>query len=259
MIAEAINQNPDLLGRLGSPLAEKNIEIDLYDGADFVLDSGAHTLIKVYGSDAWRRHTPTKPRTKVPKVRDTFDKLKKLARKMKGQLLWVAELDIYALSPYGRVLEMRKELQDEGHRVLPVWHSIIPNAYKVWDEWLEEFDYVGFTNDGLKDAPAMVMRAYDAGVKVHGFAITKTEVWYRAPLYSADSTTWTNPYKYGLVADPRGKFQVGKRWHPSKATAKRRLSRNRAHDCVPMVIRKYTQMAREITEFWDRKGVSWEQ
>lgn len=44
-----------------------------------------------------------------------------------------------------------------------------------------------------------IREAYNRGIKVHGFALTNSDITKEFPFYSVDSTTWTNTLQFGTV------------------------------------------------------------
>ena len=115
-----------------------------------------------------------------------------------------ADLDIDDLVGTEKVDQWRKKyfepLEEEGVQVCYIWHSI--REEKGWEDMCRKYSYTGFSMENDKTATLQrIMKRINVAKKyntrVHGMALTKTEILSRAPFFSADSTTWLVGQKYG--------------------------------------------------------------
>lgn len=114
-----------------------------------------------------------------------------------------ANLDIEGIVGIEKVDEWNKKyfepLEEIGIDVCYIWHAVRGN--NGWEEYCKKHKYVGLSteNDSLTtqhlSKMLTVSKRYNA--RVHGMALTKTEVLVRVPFYSVDSTTWLVGQQYG--------------------------------------------------------------
>ena len=125
-------------------------------------------------------------------------------RENKEHIFACADLDIDDAVGVEQVDEWRRKyfepLEEEGVQVCYIWHSIRED--KGWEDMCKKYSYVGFSMEN--DASATLQRimkrinvAKKYNTRVHGMALTKTEILSRVPFFSADSTTWLVGQKYG--------------------------------------------------------------
>jgi len=103
---------------------------------------------------------------------------------------------------------MRDFLLDIGvpqEKIMPVYHGTTDTIQDVKDWAMEGYKYVALGRDSSvmssKIFPIYRVLA-DAGIKIHGQAITNWTMLRRIPFYSAVSTTWAQG-QYGMTSDYR--------------------------------------------------------
>jgi hypothetical protein len=102
--------------------------------------------------------------------------------------------------------ENTEEMERQGLKPIPVYHAGSP--LKEFDRIMERYDY--FALGGMAFWPAAKRRAimldwwkrieernYEG--RVHGFAVTSMELMRTFPWYSVDSSTWTQPFRWGSL------------------------------------------------------------
>lgn len=105
-----------------------------------------------------------------------------------------ADLDLDKIVGEEQVDEWRKEyfqpLKDLGIDVCYIWHA--ERGFEGWKEMCEKYDYIGLSteNDSLsvQQLTKMINYAKKHGTRVHGMALTQTELLVRIPFFSADSS-----------------------------------------------------------------------
>ena len=161
---------------------------DTYGGTppDFMLDSGAFT--------AWHggHDLPLQDYIDfIQKFRDLFT-------------VYVAQ-DV--IEDWEASRENTEEMERQGLSPLPVYHAGSP--LKELDRLMERYDY--FALGGMAPWPVkqrrMIMldwwkhieaRGYEG--RIHGFAVTSMELMRTFPWYSVDSSTWTQPFRWGSLS-----------------------------------------------------------
>jgi len=115
---------------------------------------------------------------------------------------WVAELDLYPIIGKKKVEEMRKEMDEHGLKVLPVFHPECL-SFGYYNQMLKEYEFVAIggwhTDEQIK---MLMMRARKGENKIHLFGFTKWQLLNelgRFMPYSVDSMTWLMGSKYGIT------------------------------------------------------------
>ena len=130
---------------------------------------------------------------------------------------------------------------------------------------------------------------YEAGVRVHGFAMIKSRYLKQFPFYSADSTSWAQATHWGQLCYADGgdlrsfRFTYAAEGHRSKKTASllrflaasegrltwEDVQRSYVVDGVPMKVEQrvrfllfaaeqYRILQEQLGRYWKAKGVDWE-
>lgn len=180
--------------------------LDLYPSVEtLVVDSGAHSFFTEH--DALLATSGLPKKKKEDNDPDLY---------FKGFLAWLdivyesidyyIELDIGELVGQEKILQWRKILQERGFwdKGIAVYHPKVVS----WDNYLMALDsvhsrYIAVEGDRVYRKTLYYMpiikEAYNRGIKIHGFALTKPEVLNRYPFYSTDSTSWKNGPRYGRL------------------------------------------------------------
>lgn len=165
-------------------------------------------------------------------------------------------------------------LESKGLKVIPVFHQ-----HENF-EWLEKIrhhtDYIGVSpaNDvSMNEKLEWMNKVYSIikdTVKTHGFAVTSTEQLYRYPLFSADSSSWTSPTRFGTIpifADDlkmkvikyKDKASVLKYWEYIKDWGIEKLSSDDWSHRIRLSIKSYLQLNVQATKLWEQRGVKFKE
>lgn len=159
------------------------------------IDSGAHTFYQKM--DEYRQ--------KDEKFWDEYlTKYTEWVKENSEYIFACANLDIEAIVGVDKVDEWNdkyfKPVEESGVEVCYIWHS--ERGQDGWREMCRKHSYVGlsYENDAqmtVQRLMSMVNVAKKTNTRVHGMALTQTEILARVPLFSADSTTWLVGQQYG--------------------------------------------------------------
>jgi len=236
------------------------------------IDSGAHSFFGQAGISSSAHHNKSGKKKSLPKPEDYFDGYVSWLKDNYEKIDYFVELDIQAIVGMEKVKEWRKRLAREGlfDKCIMVFHSI--DSMDDFDEMISmtQSHYIGL--EGLRNKKVtlpyfkLLSRCYDAKVKVHGFALTNTDILSEYPFYSADSTTWTASIRYGTFFGLDSMGMVRQK-NPSKNNYFKynvdidSTKYNRTKDAS---IRKLVQAAAEfrkfetsLTSLWESRGVRW--
>lgn len=159
------------------------------------IDSGAHTFLA--NMDNWDSMPPNFW-TKY------LEGYVKFIEENKDYIFACADLDIDDIVGTEQVDQWRKDffepLEEKGVQVCYIWHTI--RGEQGWEDMCRKYAYTGFSmmNDASVTVPKLMKRINVAkryNTRVHGMALTKTEILVRVPFFSADSTTWLVGQQYG--------------------------------------------------------------
>ena len=108
-----------------------------------------------------------------------------------------------------------KKVEEAGIEVCYIWHS--PRGETGWEEMCRKHSYIGLsiqndTDTTLQKLMKKIKVAQKYNTRVHGMALTKTDILVRVPFFSADSTTWLVGQQYGELNwfDGRKMRRLGK-------------------------------------------------
>ncbi len=242
---------------------------------NIIVDSGAHTFF----SELAGAGLSVSVHKKKHKTKDTpeqyFEKYKKWLIAQYKYYDYFVELDIGEIVGQKKVLEWREEFKKLGiyKKCITVYHPDVMS----WEDYIatlkdSESKYVALEGDRpqiRKRLPylKLIKEGYDRGIKIHGFAMTKENVYLELPFYSVDSTSWKAGVMFGVgkVITSRGKIKnirfndkelcfsangVNINIH-SKNLAVARFNR------YILSIRAYAKIEKEITRVWRERGIIW--
>ena len=129
------------------------------------------------------------------------------------------EMDVDNIIGYKKVLELRKVLEQNCDKIIPVWHK---------NRGIEEFkkmckDYAGkviaitgFKNEDIKDDQYLMFLKYAKkhNCKVHCLGMTRKKVLDKVPFDFVDSSSWKQKSIYGRVGNKKvsKEFSKNYRW-----------------------------------------------
>src|SRR3712207_5172379 len=78
-------------------------------------------------------------------------------------------------------------------------HDALPICMEGWEEMCRKYSYIGMPNHGysVQVLSKMFRIARKYNTRVHGMALTVTNILQKIPFYSADSTTWLVGQQFG--------------------------------------------------------------
>lgn len=192
--------------RKKTELAESMVNNRPYHKTIFV-DSGAHTFF-AENHDLGLSVASLKKKTKTKETPDEY--MEKYIEWLKiniDHLDYFAELDIGEIVGQEKVLMWRDWLKKENlyKKCVTVFHPNVMTDEDYTSMLLDsESKYIALEGDrdNRDRLPynKYLLEAYDMGIKVHGFAMTKAEVFLRYGFYSVDSTSWKSGTMYGTLS-----------------------------------------------------------
>lgn len=161
--------------------------LEKYPDVKIFIDSGAHTFLTNDGK------FEDKP---MSFWEDYLEKYTQFIRDNKEYIFACADLDIDPLIGEEPVDKWRDEVfeklrKETGVDVCYIWHT--NRGEQGWEEMCRKYQYVGMSmenDDGITVQKLMkrLKVAEKYGARVHGMALTKTEILVRVPFFSADSS-----------------------------------------------------------------------
>lgn len=170
--------------------------------------------------------------------------------------------NIYAnLDVIGDAEETQKNqdyLESLGLNPLPTFH--FGSDYKVFEELIEKYDYIGLgglvplvrRKDVLfahLDKCFSIIMKKKPKLKTHGWGMTGQDVVMRYPFYSVDSTTWLVGGKFNRVDD----FNVI-RLKPHKGIIKYTDYKKKDIYNAKQILK----MIETATKIWEKRGIKWD-
>ena len=243
-----------------------------------MLDSGAFTLQTTAISMAGTKGNAKALGVDYDLMLDKYIKWTQSVRRFNLFDVWV-EMDISVVTGYDWVHAQRHKLiaAGLGKGLVNVWHA---NA--DWDYWLYllreaqkpgRSRYVAIEGNAL-DRPEMdyakfLHVAYRAGVRVHGFKMTKLNCLKKYPFYSVDSSSWIASVVYGTTTTAHrsgGVSSKGKRLRVAepgatpvwKGSTPLRMYRKQRIAMLESSARAWVQASHDLDQYWKRRGVDWD-
>lgn len=244
-----------------------------------MLDSGAYSLIMLS-----RKHDLSADSIRAEMMEYT-EKYTDFVRRTADIFDIIVELDIDQVISYDYVLEAREGLIEAcgKEKVMPVFHSTIPDALEEWKKWSLEFKYGGMgstpraTESDLKELfNAITGEDGKPAYRVHGFAHVDMELLKKFPFWSADSTSWTGGPRWGMVVKEEHGL-IGLRSKEQRLSTLKRLAKGEtvagalelhvddyAHcqmTSTAMILEAadaYNKAGEVLTAHWAERGIRWE-
>ena len=93
--------------------------------------------------------------------------------------------------------------------------------------------------------------------RTHGLAVTSYDMLCNFPYYSADSSTWSSPFRFGGYTDEMGKTKkIAAKFGVEKITYAQ--SRESVRHLARQGIENQQRMGDSITSLWEKRGIAWE-
>lgn len=161
---------------------------------EILIDSGAHSFQKGTKVE-WEKYT--KEYANWIKENDC------------NQIIGYFEMDVDNMIGYQKVLQLRKILESQSEKIIPVWHK--NRGIQEYKEMCNNYQYVaitGFKNEDIKDDQYLMFLKYakQHNCQVHCLGMTRVKILNKIPFDSVDSSTWKQAGNFGEYR----KFQNGK-------------------------------------------------
>lgn len=175
-----------------------------------MIDSGAHTFQKGKTKLNWEEYTESYARF----IRENdCDKI-----------VGYFEMDVDKVIGLERVIKLRRRLEQETDKIIPVWHKGrgIEDFYQMCEEYSGKVVAItGFKNEDIKDHQyAQFLKiAWQHNCRVHCLGMTRQDVLKKVPFDYVDSSSWTQGVLYGRLG--------GRKLKNEKTTAERAVMRQR--------------------------------
>jgi len=187
-------------------IAERMVECRNFHKIIFV-DSGAHSFF-TENHDLNISATGLKKKSKMKETpSEYFENYLNWLVKYKDYYDYFAELDIGELVGQDLVMSWRERSQEAGvfNKCVTVYH---PNVM-TWEDYIKmlevsESKYIALEGDRSNrdrlEYNKLIFEAYERGIKVHGFAMTKADAFLQYGFYSVDSASWKSGTMYGTLS-----------------------------------------------------------
>lgn len=155
-----------------------------------MIDSGAHTFQKGKTKLNWEEYTESYARF----IREND------CNKIVGYF----EMDVDKVIGLERVIKLRRRLEQETDKIIPVWHKGrgIENFYRMCEEYSGRVVAItGFKNEDIKDDQyAQFLKiAWQHNCRVHCLGMTRKDILKKVPFDYVDSSSWTQGVLYGRL------------------------------------------------------------
>jgi hypothetical protein len=253
-----------------------------------IIDSGAHTFF------AMSEYVPSAHSQKSQKkIKESPEEYMRLYLDFliehSDKYDYFVELDIGEIIGQKQVYAWRRLLERNGliDRAIIVYHpatEALKKFVSIMRDWPSGYVALQGYRSGR---PSMnyvevIKHCYDAGVKVHGFAMTKTDVLNTLPFYSVDSSTFLAGAQFGRInlKHSHSKWTGVQFCRPRNEAHKEEMSRLAVTNSVALdtiekyrdkderkkvrttVLRhaanSYAEMEEFYTRLWKARGVDWD-
>jgi hypothetical protein len=256
---------------------------------NIVMDSGAHSFFSASATIKSAHLKRSKKKHEHPDA--YFARYLEWLKENHHHLNYFVELDIGEIVGQSRVEQWREKFAANGllEKSIIVYHPAVQSLDNFLAQMREHPSrYValeGFRGGKCTiDYVRIIRECYDAGVKVHGFAMTKPQVLDRMPFYSVDSASWKTGIMYGapFLFSPKMGLKSVKLFRPKTDQVrsdiasiliennfpvellpdlKRRTGRVNSSTAIEVLKCSATAVKRAqnyYTSLWQARGVNWQ-
>ena len=242
---------------------------------NIIVDSGAHTFFSEMTNAGLSVSVHKKKTLTKGTPEEYFDGYKKWLIQNQAFYDYFVELDIGEIVGQKRVLEWREELKKLGlyKKCITVYHpDIMTMADYIATLDDSQSKYVALEGDRPQHRKRLaylplIKLGYDRGIKIHGFAMTKENVYFEFPFYSVDSTSWKAGVIFGIgkCITNRGritniKFKDKESFYKIKGASVNLHNKNLAiarYDRYSLSIKAYERIEKEVTSIWKSRNIIW--
>jgi len=165
-------------------------------------------------------------------------------------------------------MENYQIMKRAGLKVMPVFHQ--HEDFKWLKEMIKEIDYIGISpaNDvSVKRRINWLKKVYSlmkADYKTHLFGFTAFEALKQFPCYSADSTSWLAPARYGqYVTFDKDKIKTfrgrdKKLTNESYMMIRDRETKGMNIEIIRLQVIELLKIQSYITRLWEKRGIKWD-
>lgn len=155
-----------------------------------MIDSGAHTFQKGKTKLDWEEYTESYARFIRANECD--------------KIVGYFEMDVDKVIGLERVIKLRRRLEQETDKIIPVWHKGrgIEDFYRMCEEYSGRVIAItGFKNEDIKDHQyAQFLKiAWQHNCRVHCLGMTRQDVLKKVPFDYVDSSSWSQGVLYGRL------------------------------------------------------------
>ncbi len=213
-----------------------------------IMDSGAHTFFTdaSMGATPYRKKDKKKSSGGVKKVVNPdyyMAMYRDYVKKHHDFCDHFVELDIGVIVGLKKQIKWLDDFAKDGlaHKIIPAFHPDHETMDQFFDrmkDWPSKYvAFEGFVKGTPRfDHVAGVRRFYEAGIRVHGFAMTKLVAMENIPFYSVDSTTFKAGVMWGkpvIVREP-GRWALFDIVRPKDRSHKERMAALMLKNRVPL-------------------------
>lgn len=238
------------------------------------VDSGAHSFF-TENHDLNISATGVKKKSTLKETpKEYFEKYIIWLKKYYDFYDYFAELDIGELVGQELVMTWRERLKEAGlfNKCVTVFH---PNVMTDEDFTLmlnnSESKYIALEGDRSgRDRLAYnkyILEAYDMGIKVHGFAMTKADAFLLYGFYSVDSASWKSGTMYGTLStfsktaiktvECKSYKDVIKIKGVDLDLLNHETYKINSQYKYKLAAEAYVKMSEFLTKVWEKRGVLW--
>lgn len=240
------------------------------------VDSGAHTFFEKNKMLLDNEMILKKGSRAMLEIQAYYEKYREWVLKNYENFSYFVELDLQDLVGREIVAGWRENWQKDGvaDKLITVLHKC--DSKKDWFEMLEKTRsrYVGIPWSGKRydrlkvGVLELLKTAWQAGVRVHGFAGTSSKDMKKYPFYSVNSSSWKNAPRFGQVMffdngaiksrHPRDKGLFQRYNIPVKKMHHMERSSEVTREKFVFCGREYLKMEDYLFKYWKTRGIDWE-
>jgi queuine/archaeosine tRNA-ribosyltransferase len=165
-------------------------------------------------------------------------------------------------------------MEKRGLRPLPVYHVGSPQA--ELERLIDRYDYIalgGLVALSSKRSNLISWLDYCYAIikdriKIHGFGVTAYRLLERYPFYSVDSSSWMRAVQNGNFINHKGKshdkteatmttYELRQLWEKDAQGNKSKEGKRLRVKLRADSMAEFDKRAREITNIWTKRGVTW--
>lgn len=162
------------------------------------------------------------------------------------------EMDLYNLFKESEIDSIRKKLKETKKYILPVYHNYQP--IERFKKLLGEAPYIGFSVFDYRlfsNQAQQILQMFNKPPLLHLFGETSFLLYYY-PFWTADSSTWLSPFRWGFTL------------HPVPSTLKifRNIPKKRPNKLYKRELEKnldaFLTFQKTVTSYWQKRGIYYE-